>query len=347
MKRSVVVVGVGLALAPVLCWAQDSKHQQAARAFEAARAYAHANDCRDALQKLEESVAFEPSVGAHLLMADCYEQIDLLAAWRHLKEATSLAMEKQDARASFARQRATQLEPKLATFGLVLDTPVDEPGLEVRLDGSLLPRFIYRDGIVATTLGAHDVDVVLPHKAPWHRRVTAVRGDVPGALPETVKVSLLDEAPPTPPPEVPPPLPPPAKPPTTTLPPPPSAQEERGSGRRPLVLIAGTVGVIGLGVGTVAGIVAISAKSAIGNDCTLISGVCTPKPSKENAASSDRTTLHTAETVSNIGFVAGAIGVVGAAVLYFTGPSPHAENRVAIVPVVGQGGGGISVAGGW
>src|SRR5579864_6285241 len=98
MKRWVVLGSVGVALTAQAAWAQGSTHDSAARAFGAARVLLDAGNCRDGLPKLEESLAYEPSVGAYLSMADCYEQVDLLATWKQLKAAQALASEKKDSR---------------------------------------------------------------------------------------------------------------------------------------------------------------------------------------------------------------------------------------------------------
>lgn len=66
------------------------------------------------------------------------------------------------------------------------------------------------------------------------------------------------------------------------------------------------VGVVGLAVGTVAGFVAIGDHSTLKNQCT---SSC---PSGEVGA------FHTAADLSTVGFVVGALGVVGGAVLWVT-----------------------------
>src|SRR6202041_2054177 len=106
--RTVVValVSVSCAAAATPAWADDGAHEKAAAAFRSARADIAAGNCAAAVPKLEESLADEPSVGGHLSMADCYEQVDLVAAWRELQEAADLAAVKSDPRASIARDRA-------------------------------------------------------------------------------------------------------------------------------------------------------------------------------------------------------------------------------------------------
>src|SRR5579859_6534516 len=113
--------------------ADEGDHAKAVEAFRAARADIEAGDCAAAISKLEESLAYEPSVGAHLSIADCYEQVDLVAAWRKLQEAADLADAKNDARVAIARERAAALEPRLSMVHFAYaPAGTDLSGLEVR-----------------------------------------------------------------------------------------------------------------------------------------------------------------------------------------------------------------------
>jgi hypothetical protein len=115
-------------------------------------------------------------------------------------------------------------------------------------------------------------------------------------------------------------------------------------GQRVLGLVVGGAGVAALGVGTVFGLLASSAwngaKSACGGD--------TSHCSNASAASTDRDDAQTDGTVSTTAFVAGGVLLVAGAVVFLTGDH-HAERepspRVAIVPDVGPGLGGVSIFG--
>jgi len=81
-----------------------------------------------------------------------------------------------------------------------------------------------------------------------------------------------------------------------------------------LALVAGGVGVVGLGIGTAFGVMAMSQKSDAqsacpGSQCATQDGL-----NKWNNAGSTG-------NVSTIGFVIGGVGIAGAAVLWFTAPS--------------------------
>src|ERR1700759_3678360 len=122
--RLVFALGAAAIAAAGPARADDSlDHQKAAAAFREARAAIAAGNCAAAVPKLQESVAYEASVGAHLSLADCYEQVDLVAAWRELQEATELAPAKSDPRAVVAHDRAVAIEPKLTMLHFVYAPP--------------------------------------------------------------------------------------------------------------------------------------------------------------------------------------------------------------------------------
>jgi hypothetical protein len=96
-----------------------------------------------------------------------------------------------------------------------------------------------------------------------------------------------------------------------------------------LAIVAGGVGVVGLGIGTVVGAIALSKKSDAqsacpGSQCTTQDGV-----SKWSDAASTG-------NVSTIGFIIGGVGVAGAAVLWFTAPSGGSSTQVGFGPGVLQ-----------
>jgi serine/threonine-protein kinase len=94
------------------------------------------------------------------------------------------------------------------------------------------------------------------------------------------------------------------------------------------------VGVVGLGLGTIFGLQAMSkkndAQSECPNKCATADGVA-----KWNDAAS-------AGTVSTVGFIIGAVGLAGGAVLWFTAPSGDASKTQ-----VGLGPGGFQLKGSW
>jgi len=120
-----------------------------------------------------------------------------------------------------------------------------------------------------------------------------------------------------------------------TSPPPPAAPDTPPSGGRPIkpiVLVAGGVGVVGLAVGVITGLMAGSSHSSLTNECN---GNSCP-----TSAQSDLDSFHSMKTISTIGYVVGAVGLIGAGVLYFTtGKTSAPTTGVWIGPTsVGLGG---------
>jgi hypothetical protein len=348
MKRALFVGCLGVAIG---AWAgevraQEVDHRKAVQAFTTARAAIDAGDCKTAVPKLRESLAYEPSVGAHLSMADCYESIDLLAAWSELKEAEHLASDKNDDRAGVARARAASMEPKLATVRLTSPgVNLADPAVEARLDGNLVVPFLLRDGLVAATPGAHTVEVSVPGKKPWRRRVALSSG-----VPVAVQVDLENEAPGPPGPAAPvlPPAPeahagesgPPAPLPFT----PPPSEGSPGTGQRVVGVAAGVVGVAALAVGGAFGVTALAKNSDVRSACGGNVQACTGDPATVEHARDD---ARTAATVSTVGLVAGGVLAAAGVVVYLTAPSRNAP-RVGLGGIGGNGPGvGVSLGGAW
>jgi hypothetical protein len=101
-----------------------------------------------------------------------------------------------------------------------------------------------------------------------------------------------------------------------------------------LALVAGGIGVVGIGVGSAFGFIAISkksdAQSACPNQCATSDGVT--KWSDAGAAGN----------LSTIGFIVGGVGLAGAAVLWFMAPSSGASTAQ-----VGIGPGALQLKGTW
>jgi hypothetical protein len=116
------------------------------------------------------------------------------------------------------------------------------------------------------------------------------------------------------------------------------------STQKTLAIVAGGVGVVGIGLGTVMGLMASSKWSSAQNDCGNGCGPSAPAQGEKSDAS-------TFATVSTVGFVVGGVGLVGAAVLWFTAPSgssaPATGSRrgVDVVPMLGAGNSGLIVKG--
>ena len=126
----------------------------------------------------------------------------------------------------------------------------------------------------------------------------------------------------------------------TTEPPP--GGSSGGSMNKTLGYAALGVGAAGVVVGSIFGVLAISAHGSLADSCQ--NGTC--DPSKDGDVSS----YHTKGLVSTIGFIVGGVGLAGGAVLILTAPKSHASAQVGqgagrgtyISPYVGPGSAGIT-----
>jgi serine/threonine-protein kinase len=117
-----------------------------------------------------------------------------------------------------------------------------------------------------------------------------------------------------------------------TAAPPPGSAHQLGT-QRILAIVAGGLGVIGLGVGTGFGIEAIGKKGAAESACP---GTCSTSTGVE-----DWSSAASAGTTSTVGFVLGGVAIAGAAVLWLTAP------KAATATQLGLGPGSLHVQGSW
>lgn len=322
------------------CWATpahaDTAHDKAVVAFQEGRKYIEAGNCDAAITKLRESLSFEPSVGARLSLADCYEPNDPLAAWRMLKDAANLAYINADDRLPLAETRAAALEKRLATIRVdVPPATLEQPGFELSVDGELLDKFHYRNGIIATKPGKHVVEASAPLRH-FAQQVTTETGGV-----SQVTVQLERDAcanAPSGAPAA-------AAPPVTTV-----IAESPGSTRRTLGLAIAGAGVAGLASGVVFGILTLQKKSKIADLCGGSAGDCKAAP---GSVDPEREAATTTATIATASFIAGGAAVLGGGLLYFTAPSGlssparAARGTVRIAPRVGIGNAGMGLEGTW
>jgi hypothetical protein len=102
-----------------------------------------------------------------------------------------------------------------------------------------------------------------------------------------------------------------------------------GGSQKTIGLVAGGVGVVGLGVGAVFGLMASSKWSQ----------------AQQDKSESEKNTADSLATISTIGFIAGGVLVAGGAILWLTAPSASSSATVGLVPSVTPGGGGALLRG--
>jgi hypothetical protein len=126
--------------------------------------------------------------------------------------------------------------------------------------------------------------------------------------------------------------------------PPPATAGTSWSGQRTIALVAGGVGLAGIGVGSVFGLMSRSSWSSSQSEC----------PSSSNCpqhaqAVSDHDAASTRAVISTIAFAAGGVALAAGAVLWFTAPRTTSETgpRVSfgLTPSVGTTSGGLLLGG--
>ena len=118
------------------------------------------------------------------------------------------------------------------------------------------------------------------------------------------------------------------------LPSTPPPNDSGGMGTQKLLaIVAGGIGIVGLGLGTVFGIMASSQKSDAQSAC--LSNPCSTQDGVNKWSTAGST-----GNISTIGFIVGGVGVAGAAVLWFTAPSSSSTQ-------VGLGPGILQLKGTW
>jgi hypothetical protein len=124
---------------------------------------------------------------------------------------------------------------------------------------------------------------------------------------------------------------------TSSQPPPSPAAEGHGLGtQKILAIVAGGVGIVGLGVGTAFGVMALSQKSDA-------QSLCSHDPCSDRTGVNEWSTADSSGNVSTVGFVVGGIALAGGAVLWFTAPSLNRGSSTQ----VGFGPGSLQLKGTW
>jgi hypothetical protein len=314
--------------------------------FNAAKALLEGGQYADACGKFAESKRLAPGLGVTLYLADCYERIGRFAsAWTEFRSAEGLARERNDKRADVARGRAEALEPKLDRMTISLGPTVSRSGLQVLLDGALVPPEEWGlamavdpgDRVVVVSGPGHSARTISVHVGPENRS-PLVRID---SLDEPA-VATATSAPPaasTPPAPTPtstsPPAPEPSAPPATPEAPPSPASGSSSTLRWVGVGVMG-LGVVGIGVGTAFG---LSAKSKLNESNQA--GNCDSTDHCSSQGLSLRHDAASAATLADVGFVVGGVALAGGIVLFLM--APHGTQNAGVwtlAPAAVAGGGG-------
>jgi hypothetical protein len=290
-----LLISSALALTSAAGAQAPSSNEAAAEAlFNEARTLIASGRVEEGCKKLEASQSLDPGTGTILHLADCYEKIGRTAsAWARFREAASRAA--RDGRndwETIAKTRSAELEPKLAK--LRIDAP---PGVSVSRDGDAIPPAAL-GSLLPIDPGEHTLTATAPGKKPWSTTIRTVASAV-----ATIAVPALEDDPSSGVAAAPSPAPGPAP------------SSDGGSTLRTVGYATGAAGIVGLAVGVVSGLAAIS-KNSRSKDVCPTSGICA-----DESARSDNEDARSAATVSTIGFVAGGVLLAGGIALVLFAPS--------------------------
>jgi hypothetical protein len=277
--------------------ATPSSNEAAAEAlFGEARTLIESGRIEEGCGKLEASQKLDPGTGTLIHLADCYEKLGRTAtSWARFREAASRAA--RDGRTdweSVAKTRAAELEPKLAK--LRIDAP---QGVVVKRDGDEIPAAALGTALPIDP-GEHVLVASAPGKRSWTGRVTSVASSL-----AEVKVPPLEDDPDA------------------------AAREAEhatssGSSLRTVGYVMGAVGIVGVTVGVITGLSAISLNNRSKQICPS-NGVCA-----DESARADNDSARSSATISTIGFVAGGLLLAGGLALVIAAPSSRAPASAAL-----------------
>ncbi len=297
--------------------------------FDNARELMNDDRYEEACDKFEESQRLDPAPGTQLNLADCFERIGKTAsAWINFLEVAAKA--KKEYRIKVAKERAEALEPELVRLTILVPHKVS--GLEIKRDDNLVREPLWETALPIDP-GKHTITATAPGKKPWTQKFDIDEDKKQ----HEITVAKLEDAPiePKPKPDKPEPVTPPSD----------------GSINRILALVGGGVGVIGIGLGTAFGVIAMGKNDESLEHCLASdSNLCEP----EGVTLRDEAL--TAANVSTAGFVIGGVGLAAGLVLWFTAPSapegdeadkPLDSAAVRFVPAIAGDGGTMILQGTW
>jgi hypothetical protein len=311
-SRSLRLVGCTLVASALLALAAPARADDVAEAlYQEGRVAAQAKNWDLACAKLGASHEREPAPGTLLNLADCHEHLGKLATAQAEFAAVTRLFKPTDPRAGVARDRAAALEKRAPHLILRLqasapaETSIVENGKP--LDSALLGKSRAIDP------GEHVLVVSAPGRVGQRVAVQLAEGETreielaagaPVAAPVLAPAAAAKTAPRE----------------DSSVPPSaPSSFPFRTVG-----FVGLGVGVAGVAVGTVAGLLTLSAKN--NTDANCVATGCNPDGLA--AESSGKTWSN----VSSAAFVVGGVGLVTGAVMLIVAPSRSPRSAVGIAP---------------
>jgi hypothetical protein len=322
-SRAVFAAGLSLILlASLPAGAQKAPEVGKADAlFNAGRSLLEAGEYAEACPRFAESQSLAPGLGVTLYLADCYEHLGRTAsALIEFKRAVQIASARGDKRAAVAAERAASLEGRVPLLVIAVTPAARAQGVTVARDNEPVPASQW-DTPVQVDPGVHEITASAPSKVSSHTsielgpRKTTITTTV-DALQSPEDLAASHPAP------------------AQTV-----VAAPVSTTRKWVGLVVGGAGVLGVGVGAVLGVLAIS-KLHQSND-----GPCNAMDFCNTAGLGLRSQAEGFGNASTVAFIAGGVAVAGGAVLYLTAPRAPTgrEGGVAFTPIFGPGVLGLNV----
>jgi hypothetical protein len=265
-----------------------------------------AGDYVQACLKLAESQHLDPGSGTALNLAECYErQGKLASSWAMFKDAETLAVNIGNTlRRDEARRRAALLEPRLSRLTIVVPPALRSmTGLQVKRDGVAVGEGQWNSALPVDG-GEHVLEASAPGRRTWTSRVV-----IQGSGSTTVEVPPLAEGP---------------------------MDAGAGaasfwSGRRIAGVTVGSVGLVGVIVGSAFGVSAINKNAQSRQQCSPMD----PNFCNDTGVSL-RNDAKTSATISTTAVVLGGAAVAtGVVLLAVPASATRSEARIELLPHAG------------
>lgn len=282
--------------------------------FQSGRQLMRERRYAEACPKLEESQRLDPAPGTRLNLADCWERAGRTASAQRefLEVAQSAEMLGEKERAAIANNRAKQLETKLTKLTLLVPAAARLPGLQLFRNAALVPEAEWGEAR-AVDPGAFVIEARAPGRHAFRSTFT-LQNDA--AIHNLTIPTLVAQS-------------------ATAGPTPADAVATRGLWlQRGGMGLAG-LGVVGLAVGTVFGVRAVSLYHQSQEEGCDQRDACPAVALKTR-----RSAVHSGD-VSTGSFVVGGILLASGAGLYVWGTKERSSERAAltmhITPLAGGG----------
>jgi hypothetical protein len=308
--RRLVIVGVFACAGTIAARASAQSAAGAAEAlFDEGRKAMQDGDLDVACQRFRESNRLDRAAGTELNLAVCEEKRGKLATAWELFRSASEALPAGDSRIAVARDHASALDTRLPRLTIALAAGAPPDTIVLRDDVEL------RSGSLGVPIpvdpGKHHVSVRAAGHTERGFDLDIAEGErkqidvSPGPIQSSESAESANSPPPSSGHDVPPPR---AKP---------------ANSRRTLGFVAGGIGIVGVGVGTVAGIMTLRDRSVVDEHCNDALRLCDAQG--RDAADRGRTL----GVVTTVGFVVGAVALPIGAYFILSGSgsesSEHAE----------------------